>query len=70
MAVLTFAEADHDLVEIMKARCEQSCAERDAALDALACVLAHFPELGAMFSSHEQQRALADARALLVESGR
>lgn len=51
-------------------RVEQLQTERDVALDALACLVAAFPELGRAHSTATQQAALRAAVVLLAEHGR
>jgi hypothetical protein len=59
------------LVAVLVQRCETNAAQRDAALSALADLLHLFQrELTAGYTTGEQQSALRNARAVLVEAGR
>lgn len=69
MAVAAIHETNGDLVEILKARCEKSCAERDAALDALLELVRYVRGLDG-FMAHGDQLKVRTAEAVLVENGR
>ncbi len=69
MAVVSIHETNGDLVEILKARCEKSCAERDAALDALVGLVRYVRGLNGWMERDDQER-LRRAEAVLAENGR
>lgn len=62
-------EDDERVTTAKLAAFDEACAQRDAALNALALLVAHVSRVGG-YMSPEDQASLRGARALLCETGR